>query len=101
MSERSGLLRVELDGEVFVALCADLATPATSLELPQLTEAERAVAGLVVDGLSNGAIARARGVALRTVANQLAAIFRKLRVDSRVGLVALLSRSSPMLPTRR
>lgn len=55
-----------------------------------LTRAEREIASLVVKGLSNASIARARAVSARTVANQLAAIYRKLRVGSRVELVALL-----------
>ncbi|CAN5161116.1 hypothetical protein BH09MYX1_BH09MYX1_07210 [soil metagenome] len=48
-----------------------------------LTEAERAVAHLVVEGWSNIEIARRRGTAECTVANQVAALLRKLGVPSR------------------
>ena len=55
-----------------------------------LTQAEREVARLVADGSSNQAIAAKRGARPRTVANQLAAIFRKLAVSSRSELIARL-----------
>lgn len=64
--------------------------PAPSLE--RLTAAERTVVALAVEGLGNEAIAQARGVSLRTVANQLAAAYRKLGVGSRVELAARLGR---------
>jgi DNA-binding CsgD family transcriptional regulator len=54
-----------------------------------LTNAERAVARLVADGLTNAEIARARGAALRTIANQVAAILRKLGAASRGDVVRL------------
>jgi DNA-binding CsgD family transcriptional regulator len=44
------------------------------------------------EGQSNAAIAKARGTHVRTVANQLAALFRKLGVASRAELRALLAR---------
>jgi DNA-binding CsgD family transcriptional regulator len=53
-----------------------------------LTEAEREVAALAAAGVSNGEIARGRGRAPRTVANQLASVFRKLGVASRAELAA-------------
>lgn len=55
-----------------------------------LTGAEQAVAAQIVDGTSNQAIAEQRGTSVRTVANQVAQIFRKLGVQSRAELVALL-----------
>lgn len=58
----------------------------------ELSPAEREVAALAREGLSNAEIARARGVAVRTIANQLASIFRKLGVGSRVELAAVLDR---------
>ena len=62
-------------------------------QLPQsLTIAERHVAAMLLDGLSNDAIARARGTSPRTVANQLAAISRKIGVGGRRALVAALLR---------
>lgn len=60
-------------------------------ELACLSPSEREVAALVLRGLSNAAIARARGVAVRTVANQLASMFKKLHVGSRTELATLLA----------
>ena len=57
---------------------------------PSLTKAERAVALLVLDGRTDAEIAAARGVSKRTVANQVASIFRKLDVSSRVELATRL-----------
>lgn len=56
-----------------------------------LTEAEREVVMLVLEGRSNQEIADARGARYRTVANQLAAIYKKLGVVSRTELIATLS----------
>jgi DNA-binding CsgD family transcriptional regulator len=53
-----------------------------------LTAAEREVAGFILRGRSNGEIASARRTSARTVANQIAAIFRKVGVSSRAELVA-------------
>jgi DNA-binding CsgD family transcriptional regulator len=60
-------------------------------ELDLLTEAEEAVALLAVEGLTNAEIASRRGRSNKTVANQLASIYRKLGVKSREQLVRLLS----------
>jgi DNA-binding CsgD family transcriptional regulator len=57
---------------------------------PSLTEAEREVCRLALDGCSNQEIAAHRRVAPRTVANQLASIFRKLGIASRTELAARL-----------
>jgi DNA-binding CsgD family transcriptional regulator len=51
-----------------------------------LTASERAVAKLAREGLSNAEIGQLRGTSPRTVANQLARIYRKLGVGSRLGL---------------
>jgi DNA-binding NarL/FixJ family response regulator len=59
-------------------------------ELDQLTHAERAVVKLVFDGLSNAEIAAERDVSERTVANQLASVYRKLDVGSRAELVTFV-----------
>lgn len=53
-----------------------------------LTPSEQEVARLIIDGASNAEIARQRGTSQRTVINQIAAIFRKVRVSSRVELAA-------------
>jgi DNA-binding CsgD family transcriptional regulator len=53
-----------------------------------LTPGERAVLELILGGQSTSEIARARGTSLRTVANQIAAIYRKVGVRSRRELFA-------------
>jgi DNA-binding CsgD family transcriptional regulator len=79
--------RLEVGGEELVVF----RLPATEVRSPgKLSDAEREVARLVVEGLTNGAIAERRGTSLRTVANQLASIFRKLDVRSRSELVTRL-----------
>jgi len=54
-----------------------------------LSPAETEVMTLAQQGLSNAAIARARNTSARTVANQLASVFRKLGIRSRLELFAL------------
>ena len=56
-----------------------------------LTETEREVVSLLLEGCSNQEIADARGASYRTIANQLASIYNKLGVASRTELVATLS----------
>jgi len=68
-----------------------------------LTPAEVAVAELALSGFANGEIARARGRSPRTVANQLASVYRKLCVASRSELAARLAGAtlrSPPVGTR-
>lgn len=66
--------------------------PADELELPDsLTDAEKEVVALVAQGLSNEEIGKARGRSARTIANQLAAVYRKLGVFSRTELLAKLT----------
>jgi len=57
-----------------------------------LTIAERDVARLVADGLTNAEIAGRRGSSERTIANQIAAIYEKLGIGSRPELVVALMR---------
>lgn len=57
--------------------------PSDDARHPKLSPAERAVLGEVARGFSNAEIARRRGVSPRTIANQLAQLFRKLGVHSR------------------
>ena len=59
-------------------------------QLAQLTHAEQAVLVLVLEGQSTAAIARARGTSPRTIANQIATLFRKVGVSSRAELAAKL-----------
>lgn len=56
-----------------------------------LTPAEQEVLALVLDGFDNASIAEARKTTTRTVANQVASIFRKVGVASRSELAAKLS----------
>jgi DNA-binding CsgD family transcriptional regulator len=77
--------RMVLDGGEHIVLSFPLDAP----EVPSsLTKAERAVAVLVLEGRSDAEIAALRGVSKRTVANQVASVFRKLDVRSRVELAA-------------
>jgi len=62
--------------------------------LEQLSTAEQSVAVLASRGLKNREIAHRRHSAERTVANQLAAVFRKLGVGSRAELALLLATGS-------
>src|SRR5437868_2758062 len=65
--------------------------PLETLHVDGLTEAERDVVRRAMEGRSNAEIARARGTAVRTVANLLARSFRKLGVASRRELAAKLA----------
>ena len=78
----------ELGGEELVVVSVPLER---DVEVERLGRGERAVAALIARGLGNGEIARQRGTSVRTVANQVAALFRKLGVSSRVELAARLA----------
>jgi len=69
-----------LDGDYLAVSVAIEARP-----LP-LTPAELAVARLVARGLDNAEIARHRQRSVRTIANQVAAIMRKLALSRRAQL---------------
>ncbi len=72
-----------------------LSRPIEPASLPiELSDAEADVARRILAGEANETIARARGTSLRTVANQVASIFRKLGVASRTELVAKLYEGS-------
>ncbi len=64
------------------------ARPERAREAPRLTPAEAEVFGAILEGLSNAAIAERRGTSVHTVANQVAALLRKLQVGSRYELIA-------------
>lgn len=86
--EREGRLRawqVRIDDEVFVVISSPLGP---GVELGALTGAERDVVRQILRGDSNKQIAACRGTAVRTVANQIAAIFAKLGIASRAELAA-------------
>jgi len=100
---KRGLARVEHAVLVAAVLDFGISEP-TSIRslfldtdaLGSLTRAEREVAFLIVDGLGNAEIgARRGGCSGRTVANQVAAIFDKLGVGSRLELVRRLARPLP------
>jgi DNA-binding NarL/FixJ family response regulator len=76
----------ELEGLEFVLFELE-PTPVARVEL---SEAEHAVATLVLRGYSTPKIALERGVSYRTVTNQLDTIYRKLGVQSRGELCAFL-----------
>jgi DNA-binding CsgD family transcriptional regulator len=63
------------------------AGPAAPAPDASLTAAEREVASLAVAGCSHAEIAARRGTSKRTVANQLGALYRKLRLASRNELI--------------
>lgn len=71
-------------GQTFAVVSED----APSRPGPVLTPAEREVMALLLAGKSNGEIARQRKTAVRTVANQVASLFRKFGVGSRAALAA-------------
>jgi DNA-binding CsgD family transcriptional regulator len=79
---------VEIDGETF----AVFSFPIALADDFGLTASEREVVTGVLRGLNNTELAKLRGVSPRTIANQLAAIYRKLSVSSRTELVELLLR---------
>jgi DNA-binding NarL/FixJ family response regulator len=60
---------------------------------PRLTRAERQIVAGVLNGRTNAAIALTRRTSCRTVANQLAGIYRKLGVSSRWELAARVGRA--------
>ncbi len=82
--EGLGVTVFELEGEQYALFSFDL----PDSELPaNLTPAERVVARLALEGLSNADIARARRTSVNTVANQLRCIYEKLGVAGRSELV--------------
>ena len=81
------LYELDVAGERFIVMSLPTGTSGNSYT--QLSAAEREVASDAAAGLSNAAIAKKRGRSARTIANQLASIYRKLGVASRAGLTAL------------
>lgn len=84
---------IEIDGETLVVFSWSRRAPAARVLAP-LTEAERAVVEGICAGRSNAAIAAMRGTSVRTVANQVASLLRKLGVGSRHELVAKMTTRS-------
>lgn len=81
------VFKVRIGTESLVVLSAPIPDGVT---LEELTPAEREVARAVLRGLSNEQVARLRGCRPRTVAVQLASIYRKLGISSRSELAALV-----------
>jgi DNA-binding NarL/FixJ family response regulator len=82
---------VELDDDQYLVL----SFPAPAWNLPEcFTAAEREIVLGMLRGASNEAIARERCTSVRTVANQIASIFVKLRVSSRIELAHALGKSN-------
>lgn len=82
------VMELDVEGQTFVLFEWSSAPPV----LDGLTDAERDVVTGILRGESNAAIAKRRGTHLRTVANQVARIFRKVGVSSRSELVARITR---------
>jgi DNA-binding CsgD family transcriptional regulator len=93
----AGLVKSEIgvDGRRYVVLgfasnSADDDAPPVDAQraLAGLTRAEIDVLRLLLEGKSSAEIAEARGTSERTVANQLAGIYRKFGVQGRTELIA-------------
>jgi DNA-binding CsgD family transcriptional regulator len=80
--------RLDLGPDAFALLEWPIPRSAAPLSL---SSAEREVLELVMEGLSNAEIASRRERSPRTVANQIASIFRRLGVHSRSELLATLA----------
>jgi DNA-binding NarL/FixJ family response regulator len=65
-----------------------------------VTPAERAIVRLLVEGVCYAKISRSRGRSRRTIANQVAAVFRRLNVSGRNELVHYLLADDPPRPQR-
>lgn len=80
---------VVVDGQPFLVISHP--APGFATLAPSLTPTEREVVLGLLWGQGSRAIARVRGVSLRTVENQIASIYRKLGVRSRGELVGRLA----------
>ena len=78
-----------VESEELIVLSFPLDAPVSDIHL---TPSELEIVAAIREGKTNADIARARGTAVRTVANQLAALFRKLGVRSRSELIRALHR---------
>ncbi len=76
--------RITVGGEELALLTFPMPPPAFPATF---SAAERAIARSVLEGRSNAAIAAERNTSVRTVANQIGAMFRKLGVHSRTEFV--------------
>lgn len=76
------------EGESFLVF----SSPMVPADIDTLTPSEKQVLADVARGMSNAAIARARQTSTRTVANQVASLFRKTGAGSRAELASFASR---------
>lgn len=79
-----GLWRIEVDATEYVVICTERSVEERDFVL---TEAESSVRVAMLQGQTNREIAIGRGTSERTVANQVASIFKKLGVNSRSELI--------------
>ncbi len=95
--------RLEFDADQYIVVSARQ----PDLNLPsRLSDAEASVIHELLGGLSYAAIAEKRATSVRTVANQIAAAFRKLGVSGRQAMIEWLltntrprdCRDTPLLP---
>jgi len=71
---------------------ATVSLPRPDLQLATvLTRAELEVSAMLLQGRTHAEIASARGTSVRTIANQLASIFSKLKVSGRLELLTALA----------
>lgn len=82
---------LETTGSVVVVL------PRPERQLGCLAPAELRVCEMMLDGQTYAQIAARRGRSTRTIANQLASVFLKLRVSGRLELLSLLASQRPVL----
>jgi DNA-binding NarL/FixJ family response regulator len=80
---------VTVDGDTFVIFEWQTAQLAG---LGELTDAERSVLADLLRGESNATIGRRRQRSARTIANQVASIFRKMGASSRAELISRVVR---------
>jgi DNA-binding CsgD family transcriptional regulator len=80
--------RFSFAGQRFAVLSFPIAG---AISAPTLSPTEREVLRLVLEGMRNAQIAARRGTSVRTVANQVASLFRKLGVTCRRELLAILA----------
>lgn len=70
--------------------------PRPELDLACLAPAEQSICELILIGKTHAQIAALRGRSIRTIANQLASIFSKLRVSGRLELLCCLASRRPI-----
>lgn len=79
---------LDVGGERLIVVSLPVRMTAPAAGPQHLTPTELEVARAAMRGLSNAEIAQLRGCQPRTIANQLASIYRKLGVSSRAALAA-------------